>query len=78
MVGRWVKRIGDRVFLTKGHEDDGWYEVLRRIEYLENELEIEQMRNRNLNRKYEIAKQWNKCTEEEVTDALLQSVQQLP
>lgn len=74
---KWVKRIGDRVILTKGHEDDGWYEVLRRIEQLENDLEMEQMKYRNLERRYEIAKSWNKCTEEEVTDALLQTVQQV-
>lgn len=79
---KWVKRVGDRVFLTKGHEDDGLYELLRRIEQLENDLEVEQMRYRNLElkcheleRKYLIAKKWNKCTEEEVTDALLQCVQ---
>lgn len=74
---KWVKRIGDRVILTKGHEDDGWYEVLRRIEQLENDLEMEQMKSRELARRYEIAKGWNRCTEEEVTDALLQTVQQV-
>lgn len=62
---RWVKRLGDKVFLTKDHKDDGWYEVLRRIEQLENELEIEQMKNRNLNRQYEIAKQWNQFQKKE-------------
>lgn len=72
---KWVKRIGDRVILTKGHEDDGWYEIMRHIEQLENDLEIAQIRYRNLERRYELAKNWNKCTEEEVTNALLQSVQ---
>ena len=70
----WVKRIGDRVFLTRDHADDGWYEVLRRIEQLENDLDMQKTMYRNLERKYEIAKQWNKCSEKEISDALLQSV----
>lgn len=73
----WVKRVGDRVFLVGEHADDGLYEILRRIEQLENDLDLQKTMYRNLERKYEIAKQWNKCTEEEVTDALLQTIQQV-
>lgn len=67
----WVKRIGDRVFLARDHADDGWYEVLRRIEQLENDLDMQKTMYRNLERKYELAKQWNKCSEEDINNALL-------
>ena len=67
----WVKGIGDRVFLTRDHADDGWYEVLRRIEQLENDLDMQKTMYRNLERKYELAKQWNKCSEEDINNALL-------
>lgn len=67
----WVKRVGDRVFLVGEHVDDGLYELLRRIEALENEVEMQQTMYRNLERKYELAKQWNKCSEEDINNALL-------
>ena len=69
---KWVKRLGDKVFLTTEHKDDGLYELLRRIEELENELEIANMKNRNLEHMYEDAKA-NQCKcrkKEEIPDAL--------
>lgn len=62
-MDRWVRKIGDRVTLTKGHEDETWFEALRRIYELEEELEMQQMKYRNLERQYNIAKKWNEGME---------------
>lgn len=53
MTDRWVRRKGDLVVLDAAHKDDGLYELLRRIEYLENELAIERLKSKNLERMYD-------------------------
>ena len=62
-MGRWVRKFGDKVTLTKEHEDETWFEALRRIYELEEELEMQQMKYRNLERRYNIAMKWNESME---------------
>ena len=67
---RWTRRFGERVTLTSKHREDGVYELLHRIDELETELEIQEMKYRTLSRNYEIAKTSSNRPEES-TCALL-------
>ncbi len=72
MRDSWVRRVGDNVYLSPAHGDEGWYEVLRYIEKLEGTVDMLEGKIRNMDRMLKIAKAWNKCSDAELEAAAAQ------